>query len=68
MWIKLFNKFINLSNVEMVELYEGKDGRRIEIHFVSDSVITLWESAEGKDDFDKVWKIFYEGSLNSISK
>lgn len=60
MWVKLFNKFINLQNVEMVELHETKDGRRIEVYFVSDSAITLWEDAENKEDFDRVWKLFYE--------
>ena len=63
MWVRLYNKFINLSNVEMVELYEAKDGRRIEFHFVSGGVITLWENVDGKDDFDRVWGMFYEGCL-----
>jgi hypothetical protein len=44
----------------MVELHETKDGRRIEVYFVSDSAITLWEDAENKEDFDRVWKLFYE--------
>lgn len=60
MWLKLYDKVINLDKVEMVELIEDKDGRRILFHFVDDSVYPVWEtsSREGKKEFECVWRMF----------
>jgi len=69
MWMKLFDKVINLDNVEMVDLVEDKEGRRIIFHFIDRSVHSVWEdsSKDENREFDKVWNMFKNLPLLSVS-
>jgi len=69
MWMRLFGKVINLDNVEMVDLVEDKEGRRIVFYFVDRSVHPVWEdpSKDENREFNVVWNMFKSLPLLSVS-
>ena len=54
MFIKFWDKIINLSNVKMIELNDEGRGE-IVFHFIDGNILRCKPRAERDYDFEKIW-------------